>query len=970
MPPFSKPITVVIKSNPKDTSSRLISRVGSEGLSYDVDSLDLCGDVVLSGDPPGNMDESIGGVAKGKSLVKRSVGNSNQSNGSVSKAKGSVKGSIVKSDSFSRDLLSDIHDNYQQQYQQGNKEIVAGPTIQDPSLQYDYQQQYQHGNLVLGFPQGMTPTQQGMVPPDMMPPPVYMMQPYYNCAPYYDYYRGHPDKQTVDFWSVEGINDPIGPSRNSGGELSCAYSALYSGRCYDYSGGHRDMPTKDEWSSSRNDDTYSSNSSGSSCATLMCAEPFELTKLVGRVVDSWRGGKSNDVGSDKSSSTHATISPEDHDELLEKVDKLYKLVTEKDASGDAIKQTTDMVPLAVVNESANTQHAGNELIGADLFRQNSARAEDNARHSSSTHATLSTPEDYAELGDKIDKPCKLVAEKEASSESEKKSTNMISLEASTCFNLVTEDQFIEIEDDCKDSKISEDHKIGEDRSIKESSFTVKLTSIEDAIEAEVDSNLSMVDRTDHRDDILDSDKDPYANSSNSLIEESLEKNTTFDENESVAFPDDEKMHHQDGKSNHSTTSSSSCIRIVQWSEDVDKTLWDHDDRQRDLYCTKPGGVENLVVRQYSNLPTPNAPDHLLVKVEVRSFVQLFSATLRQLLFMTTLPKFSHFVQASTVSSSDCIVRARFSFIPGFQVVGQVCALGTMIDPLKIRLGDRVAALLPKGGGNAKYISIPVSWAILLPKSASHDDIICLVANYMTAYQCLKLAKKDGVPLTNANVLITGGSGPVGQALIELAFQDGANVYATAHEMHQEYLTELGAQWLCLEPQQWLPELEGKMDVVIDLLKIDGYKSSYHALRRDGVLICNVDKVSEIQNNMSWWDTVKAKFFWNPPIMYELFGSFRNNPAVFAHELSYLTWKLQRGEIRPKVAGRVTLNQVPLAQQLIDEGLPSKFSSSRDLSQTIQMALTHAQYSQLYLSLSTQMVHWYAIRGRFSTRTKK
>jgi len=310
--------------------------------------------------------------------------------------------------------------------------------------------------------------------------------------------------------------------------------------------------------------------------------------------------------------------------------------------------------------------------------------------------------------------------------------------------------------------------------------------------------------------------------------------------------------------------------------------------------------------------------------------------------MTTIPKCSHFVQASTVSSSDCIVRARFRFIPGFQVVGQVCALGTMVDPLKISLGGRVAALLPKGGGNAKYISIPVSWAILLPKSASHDDIICLVANYMTAYQCLKLAKKDGAPLTNANVLITGGSGPVGQALIELAFQDGANVFATAHEMHKEYLTKLGAQWLCLKTQQWLPQLEGKMDVVIDLLKIDGYKSSHQALNRDGILICFVDKASEVQHDMSWWDTIKAKFFWNPPIMYDLIGSFRKNPTMFAQELSYLIWKLQRGEIRPKVAGRVTLNLVPKAMQFIEEGLPSKFPSSKEPSQTVPMALIYAQ----------------------------
>jgi NADPH:quinone reductase-like Zn-dependent oxidoreductase len=71
---------------------------------------------------------------------------------------------------------------------------------------------------------------------------------------------------------------------------------------------------------------------------------------------------------------------------------------------------------------------------------------------------------------------------------------------------------------------------------------------------------------------------------------------------------------------------------------------------------------------------------------------------------------------------------------------------------------------------------------------------------------LKLSKKDGAPLTNANVLITGGSGPVGQALVELAVKEGAKVYATAHKMHEEHLTKLGARWFSVKPKRWLPYL--------------------------------------------------------------------------------------------------------------------------------------------------------------------
>ena len=46
---------------------------------------------------------------------------------------------------------------------------------------------------------------------------------------------------------------------------------------------------------------------------------------------------------------------------------------------------------------------------------------------------------------------------------------------------------------------------------------------------------------------------------------------------------------------------------------------DADVRQRDIYCRSHGGVENLILRQYPSIPTPNAPDHVLLKVEVRQY---------------------------------------------------------------------------------------------------------------------------------------------------------------------------------------------------------------------------------------------------------------------------------------------------------------------------------------------------------------
>jgi NADPH:quinone reductase-like Zn-dependent oxidoreductase len=162
----------------------------------------------------------------------------------------------------------------------------------------------------------------------------------------------------------------------------------------------------------------------------------------------------------------------------------------------------------------------------------------------------------------------------------------------------------------------------------------------------------------------------------------------------------------------------------------------------------------------------------------------------------------------------------------------------------------------------------------------------------------------------------------------------------------------------VKPEKWLPVLEGKMDVVVDNLKINEYESSHRALTDSGVLICNVGPDMGI-----WWSSLRAKLLGSRAIFYEVHESFRTNPRLFAHELHYLICKLQRGEIRPKVAGRVTLNQVPKAQQLLGKGLPSKFT-------LIYLNMLMLNVLIFYLALFTQMVQSYVYHGRIWTPPKK
>ena len=99
-------------------------------------------------------------------------------------------------------------------------------------------------------------------------------------------------------------------------------------------------------------------------------------------MDSFFGSSGESVGGHQSSSTHASTSPRGHAELLEKFHKLFKFVTEKDTSVEAINGTRNLNPLET-DESA-------KLIGADVARQNSASVEDNGHHSSSMHFIYSS----------------------------------------------------------------------------------------------------------------------------------------------------------------------------------------------------------------------------------------------------------------------------------------------------------------------------------------------------------------------------------------------------------------------------------------------------------------------------------------------------------------------------------------------------------------------------------------------------
>jgi len=116
----------------------------------------------------------------------------------------------------------------------------------------------------------------------------------------------------------------------------------------------------------------------------------------------------------------------------------------------------------------------------------------------------------------------------------------------------------------------------------------------------------------------------------------------------------------------------------------------------------------------------------------------------------------------------------------------------------------------------------------------------MVTVYSAAYQSLKMVSSKGpmFSLLGKKVLVIGGMDSVGQAIVQMCNKARAEVYATAPKRRHNYIrTTLGAVPLAESPEEWLPSVQGQMDVVFDGRCDDGLKTATKAMQEGGELVC-------------------------------------------------------------------------------------------------------------------------------------
>lgn len=207
------------------------------------------------------------------------------------------------------------------------------------------------------------------------------------------------------------------------------------------------------------------------------------------------------------------------------------------------------------------------------------------------------------------------------------------------------------------------------------------------------------------------------------------------------------------------------------------------------------------------------------------------------------------------------------------------------------------------GGFAEYTTIDYRNVGVVDSSMTDAELATFSCSYTTAEGMLSRAQvKDG-----DTVLVTGASGGVGSALVQLAHRRGATVVAMASEEKHDNLKELGADALLPRSIDNLPAAlkaavgRTEVSVVADIVGGDGFATLIECLERGGRYTCS----GAIGGPIAQLD---LRTLYLNDLTFT--GSTVIEPSIFRDLISYI----ERGEIKPLLAATYPLSELHQGQR--------------------------------------------------------
>ncbi|RDI57175.1 medium chain dehydrogenase/reductase family protein [Microvirga subterranea] len=316
-----------------------------------------------------------------------------------------------------------------------------------------------------------------------------------------------------------------------------------------------------------------------------------------------------------------------------------------------------------------------------------------------------------------------------------------------------------------------------------------------------------------------------------------------------------------------------------------------------------GGPDGLEVVD-APMPTPG-PGEVRVRV-LASGLEYTDVTIRRHLYPQTM-------------------RLRPPFVLGYDVVGEIDQLGDGVTGF--RLGERVADMTVVGS-NAAYRTLRAKDLTRMPTDVDPAEATTLILSWTTAYQLLHRTARVQ---RGQRVLVQGAAGAVGQALLTLGRMAGLELWGTARGEHAGIVRELGATPIDYQREDFTRVLPGGFDVVFDGVGEDDYRRSFAALRPGGLLCAygysaNVQAERRLLSLLMWLVRVyvwRQVLGWLPGgkrlRLYSINLMRARHPAWFREDLERLFELLATGAIRPRVAGRISIDEVADAHRRLEAG---------------------------------------------------
>lgn len=245
-----------------------------------------------------------------------------------------------------------------------------------------------------------------------------------------------------------------------------------------------------------------------------------------------------------------------------------------------------------------------------------------------------------------------------------------------------------------------------------------------------------------------------------------------------------------------------------------------------------GGEEMLQYREDVAVPTP-APNEVLIKV--------MAAGVNNTDINTRIGWYSKSDDSDDASWSG--ESLKFPRIQGADVCGVIVAVGEQVD--ESRIGERVmiepcltevyGRELPQpwyfgsecDGGFAEYTKVASKHAYAVQSELSDIELASFPCSYSTAENMLTRAQVA----EGDRVLISGASGGVGSAAIQLAKARGAYVIAITSPSKNQQLLDLGADEVIPRDANLIETLgTNSVNVVIDLVAGDKWPQFLEVLK--------------------------------------------------------------------------------------------------------------------------------------------